>query len=377
MRLTRNLKNKGRTLMIETPSILIDIAKVKSNIKGMSEVAKSNNVHLRPHTKTHKMPKIAEMQIESGAVGIAVAKTTEAKVMAANGIKDIFIAYPVVADAAINRVLELNRTVRLIVGVDSLEGAKRLSEKAKLHDQNVEVRLEVDTGLKRTGVQYDNAIKLATTIANLENIKMTGIYTFKGAVFKGRPTMDLRKAGLEEGELMVSLADEMRDKGLEIKDVSVGSTPTAKYVAQVDGITEIRPGTYVFYDRMQAKYDVCDLDNCAAKVIATIVSMPSEDLLIIDGGSKTFATDVQPDTEPLKMKGFGDIIDFPDANLERMTEEHGMIRVKPGHNLKIGDTVKIIPNHICSTVNLHNSVYVVHEEGSIEELSVLARGKLQ
>lgn len=363
--------------MIETPSIFIDVAKVKRNINEMSEMANTHNVHLRPHTKTHKIPKIADMQTESGASGVTVAKSTEAKVMAEHGIKDIFIAYPVIPEAAINRVMEVNKMARLIVGVDSLEGARKLSEQARLHDQNIEIRLEVDTGLKRTGVQYENAIKLAMKIAGLGNLNLTGIYTFKGAMFKGEPTMDLQKAGFEEGELMVSLADKMRDNGLQIQDISVGSTLTAKYAAQVDGITEIRPGTYVFYDRMQANYDVCDLDDCAAKVIATVVSIPSDDLLIIDGGSKTFASDVQPGTKPLNMKGFGDIIGLPDAILERMTEEHGMVRVNSAHHLNIGDTVEVIPNHICSTVNLHNFVYMVDEEGSTEEVPVLARGKLQ
>lgn len=362
---------------METPCIVIDTFKVINNIEKMTEVANRNGVNLRPHTKTHKIPKLAQMQTESGATGITVAKTTEAMVMASQGINDIFIAYPVVADVKIDRVLELNKIIRLIVGVDSIEAAKRLSDKAKAANQIVEVRLEIDTGLKRTGVQYENAIKLAEKIVGLKSIKMTGIYTFKGAIFKGQPTMDLQKAGFEEGELMVSLANELRKKGIEIKDISCGSTPTAKYAAQVKGITEIRPGTYIFYDRMQAKYSICDLEDCAARVVASIVSMPSENLLIIDGGSKTFATDVQPDTEPLRMKGFGEIIGLPNASLERLTEEHGMISVEPGHELKIGDKIEIIPNHICSTINLHNSVYMFGEQGGLKEVPVSARGKLQ
>ena len=157
----------------------------------------------------------------------------------------------------------------------------------------------------------------------------------------------------------------------------MGSTPTAAYVAKVDGITEIRPGTYVFNDRMQAGYGVCEMGDCAATVVATVISEPSEDLVIIDGGSKTFATDVQPHTEPLNLKGFGEIVNSPGAILERLTEEHGMVHVPKGHDLKIGDRLEIIPNHICSTVNLHNHVYMQKADQTIQKLTVAGRGKLQ
>src|SRR5699024_6072794 len=255
-------------------------------------------------------------------------------------------------------------------------GAQKLSDKAKSAKQNVEVRMEIDTGLKRTGVPYEQILDKAQEIVKYENITLTGIYTFRGAVLKGEPTLDLKSAGYEEGELMVSAAKLLRENGIDIQDVSIGSTPTAKYAAQVEGVTEVRPGTYVFYDRMQAEYRVCDYEDCAAAVKATIISQPSADLLVIDGGSKTFATDVQPGGKPLYMKGFGSIKGHPEAVLERMTEEHGMVRVPENSPLRIGDTLDIIPNHICSTINLHNFVYM-EEEGETKKVSVAARGKLQ
>lgn len=362
--------------MLETPSIHIDAKNVKRNISNMAKTADNNGVQLRPHIKTHKMPGIAQEQMKAGAAGIAVAKTTEAEVMADGGINDIFIAYPVITDAAIDRVLTLNTKIRLIVGIDSLEGAQKLSERAESAKQNVEVRMEIDTGLKRTGVPYEQILEKAKKIIKFENLTMTGIYTFRGAVLQGEPTMDLKSAGFEEGELMVSAAKKLQDNGIHIKDVSIGSTPTAKYAVQVEGVTEVRPGTYVFYDRMQAEYGVCDYEDCAAAVKATIISQPSADLLVIDGGSKTFATDVQPGGKPLYMKGFGTIKGHPDAVLERMTEEHGMIRVPENSQLKIGDTLDIIPNHICSTINLHNFVYI-EDEGEAKKVPVAARGKLQ
>jgi D-serine deaminase-like pyridoxal phosphate-dependent protein len=193
----------------------------------------------------------------------------------------------------------------------------------------------------------------------------------------GSPTLDLEAAGLEEGELMVSLADRIRERGIPIEDVSLGSTPTAASAGEVEGVTEIRPGTYVFYDRMQARLGACSLDECAAAVNATVVSRPTEDLAIIDGGSKTFATDVQPGNKPLNLEGFGHVVGYPDAVLERVTEEHGMLRVTSAQDPGIGDTVLIIPNHVCSTVNLHDEVFFVDGSGAAERVAVAARGKLE
>jgi D-serine deaminase-like pyridoxal phosphate-dependent protein len=358
-----------------TPYLLIDGPKMERNIQKMAHVARENGVALRPHVKTHKIPGIARQQLEAGASGITVAKPSEAEVMADGGIEDIFIAYPLVTEAKIRRATRLAKKVRLIVGVDSLEGARRLSAVAEEH--TLEVRLEVDTGLRRTGVPYDDAVELAGEIEAMGNLDLTGIYTYRGAVLGGSKTLELEEAGLEEGQLMVSLADMLRERGIGVEDVSVGSTPTAEYVAKVDGITEIRPGTYVFYDRMQIRLEACSLDECAAVVVCTVVSRPTRDLAIIDGGSKTFATDVGPGAEPLNLEGYGHVVGYSGAVLERLTEEHGMLSVDEDCDLEVGDTLQIIPNHICSTVNLHDEVYLVGEDGGVEAMRVEARGKVR
>jgi D-serine deaminase-like pyridoxal phosphate-dependent protein len=358
-----------------TPYILIDGKKVESNIQKMADVARGNGVALRPHVKTHKIPGIAREQLEAGASGITVAKLSEAEVMADGGVEDIFIAYPLVTEAKIRQAIRLGERVRLIVGVDSLEGASRLSAVAEGH--TLEVRLEVDTGLRRTGVPLDEAVGLAGEIEGMGNLELTGIYTYRGAILGGSKTLELEKAGLEEGQLMVSLADMLRERGIGVDDVSVGSTPTAEYVAKVDGVTEIRPGTYVFYDRMQARLGACSLDECAAVVVCTVVSRPTRDLAIIDGGSKTFATDVAPGVEPLNLQGYGHVVGYPGAVLERLTEEHGMLSVDEDCDLEVGDTLQIIPNHVCSTVNLHDEVYLVGKDGVVEKTRVTARGKVR
>jgi D-serine deaminase-like pyridoxal phosphate-dependent protein len=211
----------------------------------------------------------------------------------------------------------------------------------------------------------------------MDNLDLTGIYTYRGAVLGGSKTLELEKAGLEEGQLMVSLAVMLRERGIGVDDVSVGSTPTAEHVAKVEGVTEIRPGTYVFYDRMQARLGACSLDECAAVVVCTVVSRPTRDLAVIDGGSKTFATDVAPGAEPLNLEGYGHFVGYPSAVLERLTEEHGMLSVDEDCDLEVGDTLEIIPNHICSTVNLHDEVYLVGEDGVVEETRVAARGMVR
>ncbi|MEC0240686.1 alanine racemase [Paenibacillus dokdonensis] len=360
---------------LETPCILIDESVVLRNLDNMANCAARNQVKLRPHIKTHKIPEFALSQVAKGASGITAAKVGEAEIMAEHGIDDIFIAYPVVSPAKIKRVIALAEKIHVIVGVESIEGAKILSREAVNAGVTLSVRLEVDTGLARTGVAPDKAVELAKEIAALPGLDLSGIFTFKGAVFEGVGTLDLEAAGQEEGRIMVETADKLRAGGIAIRDVSVGSTPTAPYAAAVEGVTEIRPGTYIFYDRMLAVMGACSKEDWAARVRVTVVSVPAEDRLVVDGGSKTFATDVQPGQHPLHLKGFGEIIGHPDAVFEKMNEEHGMIRTSGPHGLHVGDILEIIPNHICPTINLHNEVYVT-QEGVIRAVPVLARGKL-
>ncbi len=363
--------------MNHTPYIILDEKILINNIRKMSELAKINKINLRPHIKTHKIPHIAKLQLAEGAIGITVAKISEAKVMASFGINDIFIAYPIVNEAKAEEVCVLNKKLsRLIVGVDSIDGAKVLNEYAQKYDQTIQVRLEIDTGLERTGVDFQKAVVLAKKITQLESLSLQGIFTFKGSVYKGEATTDIQNAGKEEGEIMVALAAQLRESGIRVEDISAGSTPTAASVATVEGITEIRPGTYVFNDVMQVKLGVCEWQECAAKVVSTVVSRPSDERAVIDGGSKTFATDVQPNHSPLYLKGFGSIQEYPKAQFVRMNEEHGVIMTN-GNALQIGEKVSIIPNHICSTINLHNNVYLKKGENDYEKLTVEARGMIQ
>lgn len=359
----------------QTPYVLIDGDILDNNIKKMAKAANELGCDLRPHIKTHKTVEISKMQVSSGAKGITVAKLGEAEVMVSGGMRDIFMAYPVVGYDKITRAIALHKRLdRLILAVDSYEGASSLSEIAQQHGVTLEVRMEVDTGLKRTGVPLSDAEELAQKICELEGLRLTGIYTFKGSTYKGASTTDRDLAGHEEGELLVALKEKIEHLG--VVEVSGGSTPTGLSVAKVRGVTEIRPGTYVFNDAMQASMGVCGWDDCAVRVVYTVVSVPEAGRMVVDGGSKSISTDVAPNKKPYNFCGYGTCPDDVYAVLERLTEEHGMVTLFPGaKDYKVGDTIEFIPNHVCTTINLYDDVYI-KSNGIIRKIDVAARGKL-
>lgn len=362
---------------LETPCVVIDIRKAKENIKRMQKTADEAGCMLRPHIKTHKMPLFAKLQIEAGAKGITCAKVGEAEVMADGGIDDIFIAYPMVGDFRVHRVITLAKRIRrLIVGVDSLDIALPLSKAAADAGITLEIRLEVDTGAKRTGCSRERVVELACKLAELPNLKLTGIYTFKGLVCGNEPTVDSLSAAKEEGSLMAGIAEAIRNAGVEIQDVSAGSTPTGVQVAQTGLVNEIRPGTYIFNDYMLFKEGAASLDDVAARIYATTVSTPESGYAVIDGGTKTFPMDILLDTDPYNYRGYAVPVGNDDLQLRRMNEEHGILTSLKGNTgLHVGDIVELYPVHICTAINQQNHVYIYDGEKLWKE-KVSARGML-
>ncbi len=379
------VQGEEKIVDFDTPCLMVDEAVLEENIRRMAERVRSLGVRLRPHVKTHKIPELAKRQLAAGAVGITVAKVGEAEVMAAAGIDDIFIAYPLVTLSKIERALELAQNRRILFGVDSLEGARMLAAAAVERGTRAEARLEIDTGMRRTGVAETEAEETAAAIARLEGIKLSGIFTFRGSLLEGRPTLDRRAAGIDEGRRMVDLAERLRRRGIAVDEVSVGSTPTAEFAGSVRGVTEVRPGTYIFNDRMQVAYGACPADACALSVLVTVISTPGPDRIVVDGGSKCFATDAPPGTAPLDLVGFGEVLGRPGLTLTRMSEEHGVIELTGGERFAIGDTLRIIPNHVCTTVNLHDSLRLLERgraaapsstDRDARSIRIAARGRL-
>lgn len=362
---------------LETPCIVIDIGKTKANIQRMQQEANACGCLLRPHIKTHKMPLFASMQIANGAAGITCAKVSEAEVMADGGITDIFIAYPMVGDFRVRRVIALAKRVkRLILGVDSFACALPLNEAAKHAGIKLEIRLEVDTGAKRTGVVHKDAVALAVELTKLSHLDLTGIYTFKSLVYRQEPTEDFRKAAEEEGELMEQIADEIREAGVLVKEISAGSTPTGIGVARTGKVDEIRPGTYIFNDFMVCKEQAAHMEDIAVRIYSTVVSVPGKEYAVIDGGTKTFPMDIQLDTAPYDYPSYALVEGNDDLLLRRMNEEHGIITSKKGDTgLKVGDIICLIPIHVCTAVNMQNQVYL-WDGVSLKQEIVAARGML-
>ena len=366
----------------ETPCLVVDVAKVRENVRRMQQQVEACGCRLRPHVKTHKMPFFARMQLEAGAAGITCAKVSEAEVMAQGGAEDIFLAYPMVGEFRIRRALALQRQVdRLILAVDSWEGAQRLSQAAVDANPVLEVRLEVDTGAKRTGFPRERLVELGKAVHSLPGLRLTGIYTFKSLVLHDAPTQDNAAAAQEEGELMASLAEQLRQAGIPLEDVSAGSTPTGLLVAQTGLVNEVRPGTYIFADWMLTKENCARLEDIAVRLYATVVSTPEAGYAVLDGGTKTFPTDSPLDTAPGFYPGYAIPLGadgLPDENLQlrRMNEEHGIVTAKNGRTgLQVGQVVELLPIHVCTAVNNFNHVFL-WEDGELLQMPVAARGML-
>jgi len=360
---------------LETPCVVIDVETAKRNIVSMQKTADDCGCALRPHIKTHKMPYFAALQLRAGAEGICCAKVSEAEVMADTGIDDIFIAYPMVGEFRIKRAAALARRIRrLILSVDSREAADLLESCAAREQIHFEVRLEVDTGAGRTGAALEKVCELALYISTLEHLELTGIYTFKSLVLQSTPTTDNAAAAVEEGRLMAEAAQAVRQAGVELQDVSAGSTPTGKLVAATGCVNEIRPGTYIFNDFMMLQEKAARYEEIAARIFVTVVSV-QDGYAVIDGGTKTFPMDIAPDTEPFHYPGYAVVEDDPGCCLLRMNEEHGMLSVPKGTELRVGDILTLLPIHVCTAVNMHNEVYL-YDGGTLRKETVAARGRL-
>jgi len=362
---------------LETPCLVIDVDLAEKNIKRMQEAADKAGCRLRPHIKTHKMPLFAEMQMKAGASGITCAKVSEAEVMADGGMEDIFIAYPMIGHFRIKRAIALAKRIkRLILAIDSLEGAKVLDQAASDQDVILEVRMEIDTGAGRTGVPMDRAVELALALKQMKHLNLTGIYTFKSLILSGKPTEDNLLAAEEEGNMMAETARMLKGAGVEIQDISAGSSPTGVQVAQTGMVNEIRPGTYIFDDFMLTKEKVADISEIAVRFYATVVSCQHSEYAVVDGGTKRFPTDVVPEQPPFYYPGYAVVEGDDNLKLSRMNEEHGIITAINGETgLHVGQVLSMIPIHVCTAVNMQNSVYLL-ENGSLRKQKVDARGML-
>ena len=359
---------------LDTPLVAIDLDLLERNIAEMAALAASHGVAMRPHAKTHKSPHIARLQLDAGAVGLTCAKLGEAEVLVEQGgVTDILIAYPIVGDIKIQRLLHLLDRARVIVAIDTHRAAAALSQAISTRARTLDIYLEVNTGQDRAGAYAgQEAVDLAVAISQMPGLRLAGVMTHEGhAGFSGPD--DIPIIAEKAGQALVDTAERIRCQGIEVTDVSVGSTPASWFTPRVPGITEMRPGTYVFHDNNAFRHGRIGPDRCAARVVATVVSRPASDRAIIDAGSKALALDPSA-SHP----GHGFIVGRPGATIARLSEEHGVVTLPPmEHGFDVGGRVEIIPNHICPAVNLTDELVVIHNGHVVDHWPVAARGKVQ
>ncbi len=362
---------------IDTPALLVDQDVLLRNLHGMQEKARKAKVSLRPHTKTHRTPAIALMQIEAGAKGIAVAKVGEAEVMAENGLDDILIANEIFGRQKMERLKALAARIRVMVGVDNREQVLALSEVFEGEDRPAEVLIEVETGEERSGILPGPGVaEFARFIAETPNLKLKGIFSHEGHTYNSE-TQDecVRRFRIAQEETLYA-AQMIRDAGIDIEVISVGATPSLLIGEIMPGISEIRPGTYIFMDAAQA-HAIGDYSSCAATVLATVISKPTPERVVLDAGVKAL-TCFTRETGICRAPGYGLVKGSGGLRLSGLYDEHGLINDSEANSrLSVGDKIEIIPNHICPTCNLYEKIYLVREGMVIDELPVLCRGKSQ
>jgi D-serine deaminase-like pyridoxal phosphate-dependent protein len=359
---------------IDTPALVVDLDILERNLARVAGYAREHGLRLRPHTKTHKSVRLARRQIAAGAAGLTVAKVSEAEVMLAAEPEDVLVAYPIVGRAKLLRLTQVARQTRVTVALDSAFAARQLSEAARAASVEIGVLAEVDAGLGRVGVSAgEPLLGLARAIQELPHLRFAGIAFYPGHI----KTLDEpgRRALGQLSALVRAILSDFRGAGMEIGIVSGGSTPTLFHSHEIDGLTEIRPGTYVFNDINTVQSGACELEDCAATVLATVVSTARPGQTIVDGGSKTFSSDRLANSAEVT---FGHVLEAPGARFHKMNEEHGFIDLAhAGAAFRVGDRVRIIPNHICVAVNLHENAYGIRGDTVEEVWPVDARGKLQ
>jgi D-serine deaminase-like pyridoxal phosphate-dependent protein len=357
---------------LDTPALVVDLDIMERNLRRVADYARSHGLRLRPHTKTHKSTRIGRRQLDEGAAGLTVAKVSEAEVMLGAQPSDLLVAFPIVGRPKLERLTDVARKTNVTVALDSEAAARDLSEAAHAAQVEIGVLVEVDVGLGRVGVAPAAALALARTILRLPGLRFEGITCYPGHV---KSTDAEGLAALSAvGETLGGILRDFDAAGIAVKIVSGGSTPTLFHSHEVAGLTEIRPGTYVYNDLNTIRSGGCALEDCAASILATVVSTARPGQMIVDGGSKTFSSD-----RPLAGDvTFGRVVEAPGARFHKMNEEHGFVDVTQAERaFAVGDRVHIIPNHICVAVNLHEQVYGVRGDRVEEVWKVEGRGKLQ
>lgn len=363
---------------LDTPSLLIDREILTENLRRMQQFADQQGVALRPHTKTHKMPAIARMQLECGAKGIAVAKAEEAQVMAEHGIRDLFIANEIVGRQKLERIRTIAQQAEISFGVDSPCQVVAAGEVFAGQNQPARVLIEIEVGEERSGVvAEEDFLALLDVIRQTEGVEFGGIFSHDGNSYSASSVEACRELDRRAQQRTLRFAALARGHGMPAPVVSVGATTPFLHEAEIlSGITELRIGTYALMDASQGNA-AQTLRHCAATVLATVISTPTSERVILDVGAKGLT--MQSRTQGIcATPGKGTLADYPGVHLHAVFDEHGIILNQAfRRQVSIGDKVRIIPVHICPVCNLYDSAILVSHGEVVGELPILGRGKLK
>ena len=355
---------------LETPVPIVDMDRLAFNLDRMAAYATLHGLQLRPHVKTHKSPRIAAEQLRLGAVGLTCATLREAEVMA-EVCDDLLVAYPPVGAARLERLARLPRDVRVTVAADDVQALDALNVAARLGQRHFDVLVEADLGMHRVGVSSpERAVAIAQHIERASALNFSGMLFYPGHI---RDVVSEQGAALTRlGADIATYVQALNAAGLPPRIISGGSTPAAWRMHEVLGVNEVRPGTYVYNDRTTAMIGACDWDDCALTVLATVVSVAVKGQAVIDAGTKALGR------EPLRAEGdgYGALLDHPDVVVSRMSEEHGILDLsKTSWRPRLGDQVRVVPNHVCIVVHLFDEIIGVRGHAVETRWPVQARGR--
>jgi D-serine deaminase-like pyridoxal phosphate-dependent protein len=358
---------------LDTPALLIDLEKLEYNLKFMQEVADQAGVKLRPHFKTHKSVDVAKMQLELGACGITVAKVSEAEAILREGISDVFIATQVVGPEKLRKLCMLSKENNIRLAIDSIDHVEHMiTVFGDVKEIPIGLMIEIDTGLNRCGVKPgEEALLLAEEImSKFPQTRIVGIFTHEGMVYNSETHEQLRQTAKLAQVNMIETGNLLKEKLGISCEVSIGCTLAVLGGEILPGITEIRPGTYVFYDGQHAGF-FGHTDFCAATILSVITTKKGNERVVADAGAKSFTIDRK--TKGIcASNGIGRIKQQPHRVIERLSDEHAVII--PGDSIEIGDLIEIIPNHICPSVNLYDWAFGIRN-GIVEKMiPISARG---
>jgi D-serine deaminase-like pyridoxal phosphate-dependent protein len=355
---------------IETPAALVDVARMQANLSRAAEYCRAHGLAWRPHAKTHKTPELAAEQLRMGAVGVTVATPREAEVMA-SAVDDILLAYPPFGASKLERLMRLPAHVRLTVGLDSAEALDALGAAAARAGRTVGVLVEIDAGMGRVGLGSDaQAVELARRAAETAGVEYRGIMFYAGHIRGPVAEQDAAIAALSAR--LAERIGALEAAGLRPEVVSGGSTPTFWRSHEIAGLTEVRPGTNIFNDRTTAEIGACAWDDCAYSLLATVVSTAVPGQAVVDAGSKALAK------EEMRAEGggYGALLDRPGVLVRAVSEEHGLLDLThTDWRPRVGDRVRIVPNHVCVSVNLQERLYGVSGEAVEAEWEIAGRGR--